>query len=124
MVVKVVDASAFAAVLFLEPEAEHVLDLLGDAELIAPALLTYELANVCLVKTRRNPQLADEIIAQFRILEHLLIELVAAPPSDVLDMARNSGLTAYDASYLWLSRTRGAELITLDRRLAAAAAVI
>jgi predicted nucleic acid-binding protein len=32
-----------------------------------------------------------------------------------------TGLTAYDASYLWLSRTLGAELITLGRRLQVAA---
>ncbi len=32
-------------------------------------------------------------------------------------LARRYGLTAYDASYLWLSRELGAELITLDAQL-------
>ena len=39
-----------------------------------------------------------------------------------IDLAIGTGLTAYDASYLWLSRQLGAELVTLDRRLAKAAA--
>jgi hypothetical protein len=33
-------------------------------------------------------------------------------------------LTAYDASYLWLARMLGGELVTLDRKLAAAKTVI
>ena len=36
----------------------------------------------------------------------------------VLDLALATGLTAYDASYLWLSSHLGAELVTLDRQLA------
>ncbi len=38
----------------------------------------------------------------------------------MLDMAEAASLTAYDASYLWIARTLGCELVTLDRRLAAA----
>ncbi len=40
---------------------------------------------------------------------------------EVVSLALATGLTAYDASYLWLARLLGAELVTLDRRLAAAA---
>ena len=53
--IKVVDASAFAALLFGEKEAEAVAASLGDARLAAPALLSFELANVCLSKMRRHP---------------------------------------------------------------------
>ena len=42
--------------------------------------------------------------------------------AQLLGLAERIGLTAYDASYLWLARRTGAELVTLDRRLAAAAA--
>jgi len=31
-------------------------------------------------------------------------------------------LTAYDASYLWLARALGGDLVTLDRKLAASMA--
>jgi antitoxin FitA len=46
---------------------------------------------------------------------------VAVRPGDVLRLARATGLTACAASYLWLARTRDAELVTLDGRLAKAA---
>ncbi len=40
--------------------------------------------------------------------------------ADAVLIARATGLTAYDASYLWLAGHLGAELVTLDARLAAA----
>ena len=40
----------------------------------------------------------------------------------VLALASATGLTAYDASYLWLARRLGAPLVTLDAQLARAAA--
>jgi predicted nucleic acid-binding protein len=39
---------------------------------------------------------------------------------EVVDLASATGLTAYDASYLWLARHLGAPLVTLDSRLARA----
>ena len=39
--VKVVDASAVAALLFGEPAAEDILQQLGEAALVAPTLLRY-----------------------------------------------------------------------------------
>ena len=41
---------------------------------------------------------------------------------DVVPLARETGLTVYDASYLELAARFGVPLATLDRRLAAAAA--
>jgi predicted nucleic acid-binding protein len=63
MVVKIVDASALAALLFGEPEADAVAVGLQDASLIAPALLGFEIANVCLKKMRRNPDRRDALLA-------------------------------------------------------------
>jgi predicted nucleic acid-binding protein len=39
-------------------------------------------------------------------------------------LAEHFGLTTYDASYLWLARELDAELVTLDRQLAHAAAML
>jgi predicted nucleic acid-binding protein len=39
----------------------------------------------------------------------------------IVHLADKMGLTAYDASYLWLARRLDAELVTLDRKLAAVA---
>jgi predicted nucleic acid-binding protein len=40
------------------------------------------------------------------------------PGSAVFALAAETGLSAYDASYLWLARSRDAELVTLDKALA------
>jgi predicted nucleic acid-binding protein len=122
MVVKVVDASALAALLFGEPEGAAVAGRLADARLVAPALLSFELANVCLIKTRRHPEQAPALMAAFALRHRLEVEEVAVDHDHALGLAAQTGLTAYDASYLWLARRLAAEVITLDRQLAQAAA--
>jgi predicted nucleic acid-binding protein len=118
--VKVVDASALAALLFGEPEAEIVAERLEGGRLAAPALLGFELTNVCLVKMRRQPGQREALWAAFRLADRLAVETVAVDHAAALDLAEATGLTAYDASYLWLARALGGELVTLDRELAAA----
>jgi predicted nucleic acid-binding protein len=118
--VKVVDASALAALLFGEPEAEAVADQLEGARLAAPSLLAFEIANVCLTKCRRHPDQREALLAAFRLSGRLGVEEIAVDHADVVGLALTTGLTAYDASYLWLARHLGAELVTLDKALARA----
>jgi predicted nucleic acid-binding protein len=118
--VKVVDASALAALIFSEPEADAIVQRLDGAKLAAPSLLDYELANVCLVKSRREPSQQKDLRTAFGMRYRLRIETISVDHLGVLDLAETTGLTAYDASYLWLARSLGAELVTLDRKLAAA----
>ena len=116
--VKIVDASALAALLFAEPEAATIAERLKGARLAAPSLLHYELSNVCLTKMRRQPNQRDILRAAFGLAYRLRVETVAVDHAATLDLAEATGLTAYDASYLWLARSLGGELITLDRKLA------
>lgn len=50
-------------------------------------------------------------------LQALGVHLEPADPAGVLALALETGLTAYDAAYLWLARESGAELVTLDAQL-------
>jgi predicted nucleic acid-binding protein len=124
MRIKVVDASALAAILFGEPEAEAIAKTLVDARLVAPTLLTFELANVCVIKARRNPEQRAELAAAFRLRTKFGVEEVAVDHDGVIELAAATGLTAYDASYLWLARQLGAVLVTLDQHLARADAAL
>jgi predicted nucleic acid-binding protein len=124
MSVKVVDASALAALLFGEPEAEAVAEELRDARLVAPALLGFELANVCLIKARRRPEQSPALTAAFKLRDRLAVEEVAVDHDLTLELAISTGLTAYDASYLWLAWKLGAELVTRDTQLAKAGAML
>jgi len=124
----VIDASAVAALLFIEPECDAIAARVAGARLSAPTLLGFEIANVTLTKLKRHPNLADRIAARdrvaalFGLFDQMGIELMPVVHPEVVALAERTGLSAYDASYLWLARHLGAELVTLDRRLAAAAA--
>ncbi len=120
--VKVVDASALAALLFGEPEAEHVAAELAASRLVAPALLGFELANVCLIKCRRHPDQDRMLKSAFALRARMRVDEIAIDHDEILALASAAGLTAYDASYLWLARRLGAELVTLDQKLGKAAA--
>jgi predicted nucleic acid-binding protein len=121
MPVKVVDASAVAALVFGEAEGEVVAAKLDQQHLVAPSLLGFELANICLKKCRRNPELVETLLSAFEWRDRLEIEESAVDHQRVVELALNTGLTTYDASYLWLARQLRAELVTLDRALERAA---
>jgi len=114
---KVVDAPALAALLFGEPEAEAIAGRLDDARLVAPNLLPFELANVCLVKCRRHPDQREALLAGLKLRGRLGVEEIAVDHDAVVELALETGLTAYDASYLWLARQFGVDLVTLDKAL-------
>jgi len=122
MAVKVVDASALAALLFDEPEAKAVADRLEDGNLVAPALLSFEIASVCLKKLRNNPQQREALLAAFALYARMPIEIVEVDHADTLQLAEALGLSSYDAAYLWLAQKLAAELVTLDRKLQTAGA--
>ena len=117
--IKVVDASALAAIVFGEPEADAIAERLAGARLAAPSLLDFELANVCLTKMRRQPSRREALRSAFRLAHGLKVEIVAVDHAATVDLAEATGLTAHDASYLWLARSLGGELVTLDRKLSA-----
>ena len=52
---KVIDASALIAVIFDEAAADKVAVRVRGCELVAPAILDFELINVCMSKIRRTP---------------------------------------------------------------------
>ncbi|MEJ0017375.1 MAG: type II toxin-antitoxin system VapC family toxin [Acetobacteraceae bacterium] len=121
MLTKVVDASALAAVIFAEASDDVVAAQVRDCELVAPALLDFELVNVCISKMRRMPADRERLLAGYRARWTLGIETMDVDHVAVLALAQRTGLTGYDASYLHLAQTLGIELVTLDRKLAQAA---
>ncbi len=123
MAVKVVDASAAAALLFGELEADAVAARLRGRRLVAPALLGFEIAHVCVKKLRRNSMLRDTLLAVFPLLERMEIGSIDVDHAASVEVADAFGLSGYDAANLWLARELAAELVTLDSRLHAAAAV-
>ena len=121
MAVKVIDASAFAAILFSEPEAREVAERLGGSALVAPALLPFEVASVCLKKIRRHPEMRQQLLDAYARRGRIGVEEVEVTLDDVVTLAEQTKLTCYDAAYLWLATRLKADLVTLDKRLGGAA---
>ena len=119
---KVIDASALVAAIFAEAAAEDVAARVRGCELVAPAMLDFELVNVCISKMRRRSPTGDRsACAPTARRWAMTVETMDVDHTAVLALAQRTGLTGYDASYLHLARTLEVELVTLDRQLAEAA---
>lgn len=94
---------------------------------LAPGHWPLEVSNGLLSAERRD-RLAEGRLASARtVLGTLPVDIVCmdlGAALATLDAARAFGLTAYDAAYLELARSRGLGLATLDRRLAAVCASV
>lgn len=119
MPAKVVDASALAAIIFEEPRAAEAFNLIYGVELHAPRLLAYELTHVAQRKSRAYP--AHREAAEKALEAALLMDIQWSEVDHVvvLRLALETGLTTYDASYLYLARTLDLALVTFDERLQA-----
>jgi predicted nucleic acid-binding protein len=114
MPVKVVDASALAALLFGEPEAQLVAEKLGEDSLLVPTLFRYEIANICWKKLRKYPEQREALLDAHALLEQMNIEEADVSVPEILLLADRENLTVYDTSYLWLAEKSGLDLVSLD----------
>jgi len=98
-----------------------ILPLLAGRRLIAPALLPFELAQVCSTKMRRHPAQAARLLDQFvTALGQLTLDLEPVGFDELPQLAGMYNLSCYDAAYLWLALAHQAPLVTADRKLGAA----
>ena len=113
----VVDASAIGAIMFGEPEGPAMAAHLEGETLLAPHLIDFELTNLAWKKARKRPESLPQIALSLRAALALPLSRLAVPGEEAFVLALRTGLTGYDASYLWLAQTRDVELITLDTAL-------
>jgi predicted nucleic acid-binding protein len=116
---KVVDASVLGAVVFQEPRLAEAVALLQGAELYAPTLLAYELASIARKKALLNPPSAPDLLANLEDAQAMDIRWMEVNHPAVVRLALDTGLTTYDASYLYVARHLGLVLVTFDQRLQA-----
>lgn len=121
----VLDASAVVG-LALDGEASDAAQRMLDHTVahggVVPTLFWYELRNALLMAERRG-RITPDGVAAFLADVALLPIAVDDLPRDavVLQLARQHGLTVYDATYLELAMRIGAPLATLDAALRLAA---
>ncbi len=116
---KVIDASALAALAFAEPSADAVIDEIDGHRLHAPTLVVFELMNVTWKRSRKQPAATALFLEALEVLQGLGLRFRGIDQEEVVKLGLETGLTAYDASYLWLARALRMPLVTLDRKLGA-----
>jgi predicted nucleic acid-binding protein len=91
--------------------------LAGRLELHAPDLLLYELGNILSLKEDAASEEAV-IIVRDTLSLGLTIHPIGLPlTEETFNVARQYGVTFYDASFLALSRLLGCPLVTADNKL-------
>lgn len=117
----VVDASAVAEILFGTEAGRRAAALIEGHELLAPELLTAEVASVIRGWSLRGQITDEQALRGFGESCELGVEQMpmASMLPDIYALRHN--ISAYDAMYVVLARATQCRLLTLDARLAAAA---
>lgn len=124
----VLDASAACSLCFEDeagPAGDRLLDALQGGEIWVPALFSWEVANVLLMAEKRQRLSQADRVEFLQLLESLALQLDPASTAvvwhDVIHLAQQCNLTAYDAAYLELAMRRGLPLASMDRQIVQAA---
>ena len=125
----VIDASVTLAWYFEDEEhsyAHRVLGLLDGQGAVVPGIWCLEVANGLAVAERRGRLSTADVSRVVSLLLGLPITVEDTTASralgPVLELAREQGLSAYDAGYLELAMREGLPLITQDADLREASA--
>ena len=105
---------------------ESVLDAVSSgAVAVVPALWPFEVLNVLVIAQRRKRMTQAQALHFWRELQSFSISIdekhIGHSALEVMSLAHQHGLTAYDAAYLELALREGVSLATLDEDLKTAA---
>lgn len=117
MQVRVVDATAVAALLFAEPSAEEIIEQLDEAVIVAPTVLEADLCRLCLDKIHDAEDYANYYLEALRLVQDLKLEYVTQEAIDVVSFAAERGLSINQAYYLRLAAILDAGLVSLNKNL-------
>lgn len=122
----VLDNSMVLAMLMpdeVDEEAEALKSILNAVHICVPYLWVYEFSNALNTNIRRKRLTPADAIDMAAVVQNweIQIDTHTLSPIALSQLARDTGLTTYDASYLELSRRLNAPLYTLDAQLKKAA---
>ena len=118
---RVVDASVVTeAILGIGPHADWAATQLADAHLAAPHLMSVEVANA--LRRAQARGLIGAEVANLAHAELMVLPVDLYPYEAIAERAwqMRASVAIYDACYVALAELIGADLLTLDARLARA----
>lgn len=124
----VLDASATLTWCFADEDGaygEELIDEVANSGAVVPVIWSLEITNAIVVAERRNRLSATDGGTFISLVQELPIAIDGGSPTVVfgttMELAREHGLSSYDASYLELAVRMELPLATLDRKLESAA---
>lgn len=105
--------------------ADSILDRMTDTKAVVPSIWPLEVVNVLLVAERMKRISESDSVRFITLLNQLPITIEQDQAdrimNELINLAREHGLSSYDACYLDLAMRMGLPIATLDKRLKSAA---
>ena len=117
-----IDASFLLSYLLPDEESDTVIDFMAEHNrepflLFAPVILYFEISNAIKSAVVSHRITKDQAHDLLRGVKKLNIKILEVDYEDVLDIALESQISFYDASYVALSQQLHVPLLTLDEKL-------
>lgn len=110
----VADTNTFLAVALDEPEKDRLIPMTVGHDLVAPAVLPYEIGNALSALVRRKILTESDMLAAWDAVEKVPVELTAIDTRASLQLAGQYKIYAYDGYFLQCSLETKSPLLTLD----------
>jgi predicted nucleic acid-binding protein len=120
----VIDTSALIAVIVGEPEREKIVEFTTGNTLIGPGSIPWEIGNAFSAMFKQDKLTLDEAKKGFEIFVNIPLRYTEPDFVNALKISKQTKMYAYDAYFLDCAIRHKAPLLTLDRKLLAAAKTI
>ena len=117
----VIDTSALIAVIVGEPERNRIVELTSGNTLIGPGSTPWEIGNTFSAMFKQNRLTIDEAQKGLVIFDSIPLRYIKPDFVNALKISKQANMYAYDAYFLDCAIRYNAPLLTLDRKLMAAA---
>lgn len=113
----VADTNTFLAVALDEPEKDWLIRATDGHDLVAPAVLPYEIGNALSSLVRRKRMTEAQLAAAWDAAAAVPVELAAVDVCAALLIAGHFRIYAYEAYFLQCALESRCPLLTLDREI-------
>ena len=116
-----IDTSALIAVIVGEPEKSKIVEITAGNTLIGPGSIPWEIGNAFSAMFKRNRLSIKEAQKGLLIFSSIPLRYIEPDFIKVLHLSKETNMYAYDAYLLDCAIRHKAPLLTLDKKLKAAA---
>lgn len=117
----VIDTSTLIAVIVGEPERKRIIQVTTGNTLIGPGSIPWEIGNAFSAMFKQNRLTLEDAQKGLLIFRRIPLRYIDSDFFQVVKISQQSNIYAYDAYFLDCAIRHKAPLLTLDRKLKAAA---